>query len=114
MAQIVKSLPAMWETQVPAPVSRISPGEWNDNPLHYSCLKNPWTEESGKLQSVGSQRVGNEDDIQCDQCSNNRGNSDKQRSTRGVRAKRAIMTKKQEEGSMFQPRRQASKETTPT
>ena len=43
------------------PGSRISPGEGNGNPLHYSCLKNPCTEESGKLQSVGSQRVGHDE-----------------------------------------------------
>ena len=35
-----------------------SPGEGNDNPLQYSCLENPWTEEPGGLQSMGSQRVG--------------------------------------------------------
>ena len=49
--------------------------------------------------------------IQYDRYSNNRGNLDKQRGTRAVRAKRATVMKKQEEGSMFQPRRQASKET---
>ena len=27
-------------------------------PLQYSCLKIPWTEESGRLQSMGSQRAG--------------------------------------------------------
>ena len=32
-----------------------SPGEGNGNPLQYSCLENPWTEEPGKLQSMGSQ-----------------------------------------------------------
>ena len=32
-----------------------SPGEGNGNPLQYSCLKNPWTEEPGGLQSMGSQ-----------------------------------------------------------
>ena len=26
-----------------------SPGEGNDNPLQYSCLRNPWTEEPGTL-----------------------------------------------------------------
>ena len=33
------------------------PGGGNDNPLQYSCLDNPWTEEPGGLQSMGSQRV---------------------------------------------------------
>ena len=30
----------------------------NGTPLQYSCLENPWTEESGRLQSMGSLRVG--------------------------------------------------------
>ena len=54
MAQMVKSLPAMWETRVRALV-------WED-PLekemaaHSSTLawKIPWTEEAGGLQSMGS------------------------------------------------------------
>ena len=29
-----------------------SPGEGNGNLLQYSCLKNPWTEETGELQSI--------------------------------------------------------------
>ena len=32
-----------------------SPGERNGNPLQYSYLGNPWTEEPGRLQSTGSQ-----------------------------------------------------------
>ena len=32
--------------------------EGNGTPLQYSCLENPWTEEPGRLQSMGSQRVG--------------------------------------------------------
>ena len=28
--------------------------EGNGNPLQYSCLENPWTEEPGRLQSMGS------------------------------------------------------------
>ena len=39
------------------PGSGRSPGEGNDNPLKYSCLKISWTVEPGKLQSMGSQRV---------------------------------------------------------
>ena len=31
-----------------------SPGRGSGNPLQYSCLKNPWTEEPGRLQSMGS------------------------------------------------------------
>ena len=30
-------------------------GEGNGNPLQYSCLGNPMTEEPGRLQSMGSQ-----------------------------------------------------------
>ena len=38
-----------------------SPGEGNDNPLQYSCLETPWTEEPvHELQSMGSQRVGHD------------------------------------------------------
>ena len=37
------------------PGSGRSPGGGNGNLLHYSCLKNPWTEESGGLPSMGSQ-----------------------------------------------------------
>ena len=32
-----------------------SPGEGNGNPLQYSCLKIPWTEKPGRLQSMGLQ-----------------------------------------------------------
>ena len=35
-----------------------SPGGGNGNPLQYSCLGNPCTEEPVRLWSVGSQRVG--------------------------------------------------------
>ena len=57
VAQMVKHLPTMWETQV------WSLG-WED-PLekaHSSTLawKIPWTEEPGRLQSMGSQRVGHD------------------------------------------------------
>ena len=37
-----------------------SPGEGNGNPLQYSCLENPKIEESDRLQSMGSQRVGHD------------------------------------------------------
>ena len=40
------------------PGLKRSPGERNGNPLQYSCLENPRTEESGGLQSIGWQRVG--------------------------------------------------------
>ena len=37
-----------------------SPGEGNGNALQYSCLKIPWTKELGRLQSMGSQKVGHD------------------------------------------------------
>ena len=37
------------------PGSGTSPGEGNGNPLQYSCLGIPWTEEPDQLQSIGSQ-----------------------------------------------------------
>ena len=37
---------------------RVSFGEGDGTPLQYSCLENPWTEEPGRLQSMGSLRVG--------------------------------------------------------
>ena len=37
------------------PGSGRSSGEGNGNPLQYR--KSPWTEECGRLQSMGSQRV---------------------------------------------------------
>ena len=57
VTQMIKNLPAMWETQV------LSLG-WED-PLekvmatHPSVLawRIPWTEEAGRLQSIGFQRV---------------------------------------------------------
>ena len=58
MAQIIKHLPTMWETQVQ------SLG-WEallekEMATHSSILawKIPWMEEPGRLKSMGSQRVG--------------------------------------------------------
>ena len=43
------------------PRSGSSPGEGNDNPLQYSCLGDPWTEEPGRLCSLwGCKRVGHD------------------------------------------------------
>ena len=39
------------------PGSGRSSGGRNGNPLQYSCLKIPWTEEPGRLQSTELQRV---------------------------------------------------------
>ena len=40
------------------PGSGRSPGEGNGNPLSILAWKIPWTEKPGRLQSMGSQRVG--------------------------------------------------------
>ena len=34
-----------------------SPGGGHGNPLQYSCLENPHGQRSGRLQSMGSQRL---------------------------------------------------------
>ena len=45
------------------PTVQVSPGlerasgEGNDNPLQYSCLGNPWTEEPRGLQSTELQKL---------------------------------------------------------
>ena len=39
------------------PGSGRSPGVGNGNPLQYSCWRIPWTEEPGRLWSIGSQRL---------------------------------------------------------
>ena len=60
VAQLVKNQPAMWETWVQ------SLG-WEDSlekgkATHSSILawRIPWAEEPGRLQSMGSQRVGHD------------------------------------------------------
>ena len=57
-AQTVKHLPAMWETQVRS-LGQEDPLE-KDMATHSSILawKIPQMEKPGRLQSVGSQRVG--------------------------------------------------------
>ena len=42
------------------PGSGRHPGEGNGTPLQYSCWEDPWTEEPGRLQSMGSPRVGHD------------------------------------------------------
>ena len=41
VAQTVKSLPEMQETQLQSLGQEDSPGAGNGNPLQYSCLENP-------------------------------------------------------------------------
>ena len=60
MAQMVKHLPTMWETQVQS-LGREDPLE-KEMATHSSSFawKIPWTEDPGRLQSMGSQRVGHD------------------------------------------------------
>ena len=58
MAQRLKRLPEMWETWVQS-LGREDPLE-KEIAIHFSILawRIPWTEEPGRLQFMGSQRVG--------------------------------------------------------
>ena len=58
MAQMVKNLPTVWETQVQS-LGQEDPLE-KGVATHSSILawRIPWTEEPGELQSMGSWRVG--------------------------------------------------------
>ena len=60
VAQLVKSLPAVQETQVRSP-GREDPLE-KEMATHCSTLawRLPWIEELGRLQSMGSQRDGHD------------------------------------------------------
>ena len=57
MAQMVKNLPAMQDTQVPS----LGWDESLENGMapHYSIIvwRIPWTEDSGGLEPMGSQRI---------------------------------------------------------
>ena len=57
---LIENLPAMWETQV-WPLGQEDPLE-KEMATHFSILawRVPWTEEPGRLQSMGSQRVGHD------------------------------------------------------
>ena len=58
VAWMVKNLPAVQETQV-QPLSQEDPLE-KGMAIHTSILawRIPWTEEPGRLQAMGAQRVG--------------------------------------------------------
>ena len=60
VAQMVKRLPAVWETQVRS-LGWADPLE-KEMATHSSTLawKSPWMEAPGRLQSMGSQRVGHD------------------------------------------------------
>ena len=60
MVLVVKNLPANagdMRDMGSIPGLGKSPGERNGNALQYRYLEKPWTEESGRPQSMGSQRV---------------------------------------------------------
>ena len=60
VAQMVKRLPAMRETRVRF-LGREDPLE-KEMAIHSSTIawKIPWTEKPGRIQSMGSQRVGHD------------------------------------------------------
>ena len=60
VAQMVKRLSTMWETQVPS-LGWEDPLE-KEMAIHSrtTAWKIPWKEEPGRLQSMGSQRVGHD------------------------------------------------------
>ena len=57
---MVKSLPAKWET--PGSIRGWEVPLEKELAAHSSILawRTPWTEEPGRLQSMGSQRVGHD------------------------------------------------------
>ena len=60
VAQMVKRLSTMWETRVRS-LGREDPLE-KEMAIHSRTVawKIPWTEEPGRLQPMGSQRVGHD------------------------------------------------------
>ena len=58
VAQTVKCLPVMLETQVQSLSQEYPLEEKMATPSSIFAWKIPWTEEPGRLQSMGSQRVG--------------------------------------------------------
>ena len=56
-SSVVKNPPANVGNAGSIPGLGRAPGEGNGDPLQYSCLENPWTEEAGGLQSMGSQKI---------------------------------------------------------
>ena len=57
---VVKNPPPDARDDGPIPGLGRSSGEGNGYPLQYSCSEIPWTEEPGRLQSMGLQRVGHD------------------------------------------------------
>ena len=60
MARMVKNLPAVQETQLPS-LDREEPQEEGmATGFRFLAWRILWTEELGRLQSMGSQRVGHD------------------------------------------------------
>ena len=55
--QMVKNLPALWETRVPSPGQEDPLEEGMATHSNILAWRNPRTEEPGGLQSLGSHRV---------------------------------------------------------
>ena len=60
VSQMVKRLPARWETQVRSLVREDSLEKEMATYSSTLAWKIPWTEEPGRLQAMGSQRVGHD------------------------------------------------------
>ena len=68
MALEVKNPLPMQETQTVGEIPGLGrpPGGGHGSPLRHSCLRIPWTEEPGGLQSMGLQRVRHDwSDLAC-------------------------------------------------
>ena len=59
VAQMVKNLPAMQETWVPSLGQEDPLGTGMESHSSILAWKIPWTEEPGRWQSMGSQRLSN-------------------------------------------------------
>ena len=57
---MVKNLPAMQETPVPSLDGEKPQEEGMATRFRILAWRMPWTEELGRLQSMGSQRVGHD------------------------------------------------------
>ena len=58
MAQMVRNLPAMWETQVQYQGQEDSLEKGMATHSSILAWRIPWTDKPGGLKSMGSQRVG--------------------------------------------------------
>ena len=58
VAQMVKNLPEMWETRVQSLVQEDALKKKMATHSSILAWRIPWTEDAGRLQSMGSQRAG--------------------------------------------------------